>query len=54
MLSVLPGPYGDSIRGIVLDYGTSLSEVTLEMDGIGRTAPNHFHHWVGYASSAYL
>lgn len=41
-------------HGFVLDYGTSISEVTLETEGIGRTAPNHFHHWVGYASAAYI
>ncbi|MFH0881402.1 MAG: AmmeMemoRadiSam system protein B [bacterium] len=44
------------LDGILLDYGTSVSEATLPLDslaGMGRTAPNNLHHWVGYAALGY-
>lgn len=44
------------LEGFLLDYGTSVSEASLEVDGLGGlgpTAPNNFHHWVGYAAIAY-
>jgi AmmeMemoRadiSam system protein B len=44
------------LTGTLLDYGTSVSEVTLdvnELDGMGFTAPNNFHHFVGYAAIGY-
>lgn len=44
------------IEGFLLDYGTSVSEATLPLDslsGMGLTAPNNLHHWVGYASLGY-
>jgi len=44
------------LQGVVLDYGTSLSEESLDLEkvpGLGTTAPNHLHHWVGYAAIAY-
>jgi AmmeMemoRadiSam system protein B len=46
--------------GHLLRYGTSLSEPELPVSqatrdaGLGTTAPSNFHHWVGYASVAYL
>jgi AmmeMemoRadiSam system protein B len=44
---------GDPLEGFFLDYGTSVSEVTLTVDGIGVTAQNNFHHWVGYTAVGY-
>jgi AmmeMemoRadiSam system protein B len=44
---------GRQLKGTLLDYGTSLSEVSVEVDGIGVTAPNNLHHWVGYAAIGY-
>jgi AmmeMemoRadiSam system protein B len=44
------------LTGDLLDYGTSVSEASLEVDGLdgmGVTAPNNLHHWVGYAAIAY-
>jgi AmmeMemoRadiSam system protein B len=44
------------LEGVVLDYGTSVSEATLPLEslpGMGRTAPNNLHHWVGYPSIGY-
>lgn len=41
------------LNGFLLDYGTSISEATLEVDGIGATAPHNLHHWVGYAVLGY-
>lgn len=44
------------LEGTLLDYGTSVSEATLpleELHGMGRTAPNNLHHWVGYAAVGY-
>jgi hypothetical protein len=41
---------GRPLAGSLLDYGTSLSEVSLDLDavpGLGVTAPNNLHHWVG-------
>jgi len=41
------------LDGVLLDYGTSVSEATLplgELHGMGRTASNNLHHWVGYAA----
>ncbi len=45
------------IRGFPLDYGTSVSESSLDLTGLGGlgvTAPNNFHHFVGYPAVAYL
>jgi len=39
--------------GILLDYGTSVSEASLDpegLEGLGPTAPNNLHHFVGYAA----
>jgi AmmeMemoRadiSam system protein B len=44
------------LEGRLLDYGTSVSEASLELgalEGLGATAPNNLHHWVGYAAIAY-
>jgi AmmeMemoRadiSam system protein B len=44
------------LEGVLFDYGTSVSEASLGvdgLDGLGPTAPNNFHHWVGYAAIAY-
>lgn len=45
------------VTGHLLDYGTSVSEESLDLDnpgGLGPTAPNNFHHWVGYPAIGYL
>jgi AmmeMemoRadiSam system protein B len=42
--------------GTLLDYGTSVSEASLDLEGLGGlgvTAPNNFHHFVGYAAIGY-
>jgi AmmeMemoRadiSam system protein B len=42
--------------GTLLDYGTSVSEVSLDVEGLeplGTTAPNNLHHFVGYAAIGY-
>lgn len=47
---------GQSLRGTLLDYGTSVSEASLDVEnlgGLGVTAPNNLHHWVGYAAIGY-
>jgi AmmeMemoRadiSam system protein B len=44
---------GRMLDGTLLDYGSSVSEASLEVDGIGVTAPNNLHHWVGYAAIGY-
>jgi AmmeMemoRadiSam system protein B len=47
---------GQPLKGTMLDYGTSLSEVSLDLDkipGLGSTAPNNLHHWVGYPALGY-
>ncbi|MBI4721014.1 MAG: AmmeMemoRadiSam system protein B, partial [Chitinivibrionia bacterium] len=47
---------GRAITGSLLDYGTSVSEASLNLDelgGLGVTAPNNFHHFVGYAALGY-
>ena len=42
------------LTGTLLDYGTSVSESSLDaVPGLGSTAPNNLHHWVGYASIGY-
>lgn len=44
------------LLGRLLDYGTSVSEASLDaggLAGLGATAPNNLHHWVGYAAIAY-
>jgi AmmeMemoRadiSam system protein B len=44
------------MEGFLVDYGTSVSEASLDVEGLenlGPTAPNNFHHWVGYAAIAY-
>lgn len=45
-----------SLAGTLLDYGTSVSEASLDVEGLGslgQTAPNNFHHWVGYPAIGY-
>jgi AmmeMemoRadiSam system protein B len=47
---------GRPLTGTLLDYGTSVSEASLDvegLDGLGTTAPNNLHHFVGYASIGY-
>ncbi|NIO02169.1 MAG: AmmeMemoRadiSam system protein B [Candidatus Latescibacteria bacterium] len=47
---------GRVLEGLLLDYGTSVSEVSLDvsnLNGMGPTAPNNFHHFVGYAAIGY-
>jgi AmmeMemoRadiSam system protein B len=47
---------GRAPTGTLLDYGTSVSEASLDvekLDGLGTTAPNNLHHFVGYASVGY-
>ena len=42
--------------GILLDYGTSVSEASLDpegLEGLGPTAPNNLRHFVGYAAVGY-
>lgn len=44
------------LTGFLLDYGTSVSEASLDvtaLGGLGPTAPNNFHHFVGYAAIGY-
>ncbi len=44
------------LEGYLLDYGTSVSEASLDtekLSGMGPTAPNNLHHWVGYAAVAF-
>jgi AmmeMemoRadiSam system protein B len=44
------------LEGFLLDYGTSVSEASLNverLEGLGPTAPNNLHHWVGYAALAF-
>ncbi len=45
------------LTGTLLGYGTSVSEQSLDLEllpGMGPTAPNNFHHFVGYAAIGYL
>jgi hypothetical protein len=45
-----------SLEGTLLDYGTSVSEASLDtadLGGLGVTAPNNFRHFVGYAAIGY-
>lgn len=47
---------GRALVGTLLGYGTSVAEVSLDLasiPGLGTTAPNNLHHWVGYASIGY-
>lgn len=47
-----PGP----LAGTLLDYGTSVSEASIDIgrvEGLGTTAPNNLHHFVGYAAIGY-
>jgi AmmeMemoRadiSam system protein B len=47
---------GRPLQGTVLDYGTSVGESSLDLDaipGLGTTAPNNLHHWVGYPAIVY-
>lgn len=47
---------GRPLEGTLLDYGTSLGEISLDIDdltGLGATAPNNLHHWVGYPAIAF-
>ena len=44
------------LTGFLRDYGTSVSEASLNVTGLGSlgpTAPNNFHHFVGYAAIGY-
>lgn len=44
------------LEGTLLDYGTSVSEASLDLEGLGglgTTAPNNLHHFVGYAAIGY-
>jgi len=41
---------GRQLVGTLLDYGTSVGEVPVEVNGLGVTAPSNLHHWVGYAA----
>ena len=44
------------LEGTLLDYGTSVAETSLDLDeilGLGATAPNNLHHWVGYVAIGY-
>jgi AmmeMemoRadiSam system protein B len=44
------------LTGTLLDYGTSVSEASLETEGLGGlgvTAPNNLRHFVGYAAIGY-
>lgn len=45
-----------TLSGTLLDYGTSVSEISLDLEeipGLGVTAPNNLHHFVGYAAIGY-
>ncbi len=47
---------GKPLTGTLVDYGTSLGEVSLDLNaipGLGATAPNNLHHWVGYPAIGY-
>jgi AmmeMemoRadiSam system protein B len=47
---------GRPLNGTPLDYGTSVGETSLDLDaiaGLGTTAPNNLHHWVGYPAIVY-
>jgi AmmeMemoRadiSam system protein B len=47
---------GRPLEGTLLDYGTSLSEISIDLElvpGLGVTAPNNLHHWVGYPALGY-
>ncbi len=47
---------GRTLTGTLLDYSTSVGEASLDLeglDGLGTTAPNNLHHFVGYASIGY-
>ena len=47
---------GQELTGYFLDYGTSASEASLNVEGLGglgATAPSNLHHWVGYAAVGY-
>ena len=47
---------GRLLEGTLLDYGTSVSEASLDLgqiEGLGTTAPNNLRHWVGYAAIGY-
>ena len=47
---------GRPLTGYLLDYGTSVSEASLEVEGLsglGPTAPNNYHHFVGYPALGY-
>jgi hypothetical protein len=44
------------MQGTLLDYGTSVSEASLDLEsipGLGTTSPNNMHHFVGYAAIGY-
>lgn len=47
---------GSAPAGTLLGYGTSLGEISVDLEavpGLGTTAPNHLHHWVGYPAIGY-
>jgi AmmeMemoRadiSam system protein B len=44
------------LTGVLLDYGTSVGEASLDVEGLGglgTTAPNNLHHFVGYPAIGY-
>ena len=54
--NAFPGVLCGGIVGTLLDYGTSVSEASLDVEslgGLGPTAPNNLHHFVGYAAIGY-
>jgi AmmeMemoRadiSam system protein B len=44
------------LEGRMLRYGTSISRPALDVEayGMGKTAPAHIHHWVGYVALGYM
>lgn len=47
---------GKVLSGTLIGYGTSIGEASLDLDaipGLGVTAPNNLHHWVGYPAIGY-
>ena len=48
--------YGESLRGQVIGYSTSIERNPIPVKdlGMGVTAPAYDHHWVGYAAIKYF
>lgn len=47
---------GRALAGTQIGYGTSVGEASLDLEsipGLGVTAPNNLHHWVGYPAIGY-